>query len=437
MDSTAQTRSIIDKVVAKVGGEIILLSEIEEQFSAVKAERGVLPDSFRCIILDNLLTQKLLLNQAKLDSVTVTDEEVEAQLTARIDRILKLMNGDISQFEAYYGRTISEVKSQFRRDLRDQIMVERLQSQLMTEASVTPSEVKSFFETIPKDSLPFFSSEVEVREIVYYPKANSTERERAITRLEELRRRIVEDGEDFAEIARVHSDDASARAGGDLGWAKRGDYVAEFEATVYNLERDEISEVIESEFGFHVIQLLERRGNSVHARHILVDPEITEPDLAMAYSKLDSVRTLILSDSISFSKAVKRFSTEKVQSYNNDGRMVNPSTGSTVFEISELEPEIYFAIDTLEAGDITTPIGFLDFRGKKGFRIVLLESRTKPHKASLNLDYSKIRQATLEQKQNIFINEWVEGKIASTFVEIDPFFKSCPILRKWNKSDRP
>lgn len=424
-------RAILDKVVGKVGSELVLLSEVEEQYALMKGQNANVPTSARCNIMDALLVNKLLLNQAKLDSVAVSDDEVETQLNARIDRILAYMNNDISQFEAYYGQTINQVKEQFREDLRNQILTDRMRAQIMKDVTVTPSEVKAFFNAIPKDSLPYFNSEVEVSEIVYSPQVNAAEKQKAIDKLQEIRRRIVEGGEDFATLAQKYSDDGSARGGGDLGWTRRGKFVAEFEAAAYNLEPDSISEIVESEFGFHLIQLLERRGNSIHVRHILIKPEITDADLEKARTFMDSVRHLILNDSISFSLAVKRFSDKNTQSYNNDGRMVNPSSGNTFFEVGDLDPDIYFAIDTMKVGGITQPFEFRNPVGETQFRIVKLESRTAPHRASLALDYFKIQQAAIDSKKNEFINDWVKDKIDNTFISIDPMFNDCTNLDKW------
>lgn len=433
----SQDLEIIDQVVAKVGGEIILLSDVESQYALMQSEQGPLPEEAKCLILDNLMTQKLLLNQAKIDSVVVADEEVEAQLNARIDRILKLMNNDVSQFEAYYGRTVAEVKAQLREDLKDQIMTERMQSQLMQRATITPKEVRRFFDKIPEDSLPYFDSEVEVREIVMFPEVNAGERQKAIDKLTELRTRIVEGGEDFGELATKFSDDpGSARTGGDLGWASRGDYVQEFEATAYNLEAGEISEIIETEYGFHFMQLLERRGNNIRLRHILLKPNITEADQERTRKKLDSIRQLILADSITFSDAVKRYSSEDRQSYNNDGRVVNPKSGDTFFQIADLEPEVYFAIEDLEPGDLTEPIEIRTPRGEKAFQLVMLQSLTDPHRASLETDYSKIRNAALEEKRARLTGEWVEEKIRSTFVKVAPLFRDCPSMDMWVEKSR-
>jgi len=424
---------VIDKVVATIGGELILLSDVEEQHALTEAQQGVVPENARCAILENIMVTKLLLNQAKLDSVEVSDDEVETQLNTRIDRILTLMNNDMTQFEAYYGQTISQVKEQFREDLRNQILVERMRSKVMTGITVTPSEVKKFFEQIPKDSLPYFNSEVEIGEIVHKPKVNAEQRQLSIQKLEDIRKRITEGGEAFDAMAQKYSDDGSARGGGDLGWAKRGKFVPEFEAAAYKLEKDEVSPVIESVFGFHIIQMLERRGNSIHVRHILIRPEITDADIELARTHLDSVRQLILADSVSFSVAVKRFSDKNTQSYNNDGRTVNPATGNTFFEVGDLDPDIYFAIDTMKVGGISAPFEFNDPSGEPYFRIVVLQSRTAPHRANLKQDYSKIQQAAIQSKQSEFINTWVAEKTGSTYIAVDALYNSCPSVARWRK----
>lgn len=428
-------KQVIDKVIAHVGGEIVLLSELEEQYALLSEKNANLPPEARCFILDNLLTSKLLINQAKLDSIEVTEVEVEAQLNARIDQILEYMGGDMSQFEDYYGQTISEVKASFREDLRNKLLSERMSNQVMADIAVTPSEVKRFFNKIPKDSLPYFNSEVEVGELVYKPLVNAEERQKAIEKLKSLRKRIVEDGEDFAELAKTFSDDfASARIGGDLGWTKRGKFVPEFEAAAYKLDEGKVSDVVESPFGYHLIQLISRRGNTIHTRHILVKPEITDADMELAKAKLDSIRQLLISDSMSFATAVKKFGYDEVQSYNNSGKMINPATGNTFFEIADLEPEIYFTIDTMEVGSYSSPFTFSDQRGETFFRIVQLQSRSEPHIASLATDYSKIQTAAIEEKKSSFLTNWISQKVDATYVKIDPMYASCPNLAKWQKN---
>ncbi len=426
---------VVDKVIAKIGSELVLLSELEEQYAYAASQQGPLPSNARCAILEQLLAQKLLLNQAKLDSIEVSDEEVETQLSARFERILQMMGGDTEQFEAYYGQSIPEARESMRAELKSQLLTDRMRSQVLGSKKVTPSEVKAFFDRIPSDSLPYFNSEVEIREIVMKPKINAEQERIAKEKLEEIRRRIMEDGEDFAELARKYSDDpGSGRQGGDLGMTKRGSFVPEFEAAAYNLEPKEISKIIKSEFGFHLIQLIERRGNSIHTRHILIKPEITDADLELTRHKLDSIRHLIMADSITFSRAVKRFSNDKVQSYNNDGLMVNPQSGNAIFEIGDLEPDIYFTIDTMKIGEVSAPIQYRDPTGEVLYRVILLQSRTSPHKASLSLDYSKIQVAAVNEKKARFLSEWIEGKIDVTFIDIDKDYQDCIALQKWIKT---
>ena len=427
-------RQIIDKVVTTVGGELILLSDIEEQYALAKEQRGgTLPEGARCEILSGLMINNLMLNQSKLDSIEVSELEVEGQLVARIDQILEYMGGNVQQFEDYYGQSISEVKERFREDLRDKLLTERMQGQIMADITVTPAEVKAFFDKIPVDSLPYFNAEVEVGEIVYKPEVNAIEKQKSIDKLTELRNRIVNDGESFEEIAKVHSDDASSQTGGDLGWAKRGKFVPSFEAAAYKLKKGEVSPIIKSEFGYHIIQMIERRGNTIHARHILKRPEITDEDIKLAEAHIDSVRQLIQSDSLSFSLAVKRYSSDKTQSFNNDGRMVNPATGNTFFEIGDLDPDVYFALDTLQLHEVSAPFEFQLPPADSYFRIVQLQSRTAPHKANLRQDYSKIKQAAIQSKQNDYINEWVEETAGATYIAIDAMYEGCPSLQGWKK----
>ncbi|MCC7504631.1 MAG: peptidylprolyl isomerase [Saprospiraceae bacterium] len=427
----AQTgdKKVIDKVVATVGGEIILLSEVQEQYTFAKQQEPNLPAEYQCVALQNLLVQKLLVNQAKLDSVEVGDDEVENQLGARIDRLMLYFNQDQQALEEYYGLTINQIKDQTRTEMRNQMLAERMQAQITEGATVTPAEVQAFFGNIPKDSLPYFNAEVEIREIVYKPKVNDEQKGIARQRITELRQRLSE-GEDFAVLAKKYSDDpGSGSNGGDLGWQKRGTFVPEFEAVVYNLENGQISPIVETEFGFHVIQLLERRGNLVHARHILIKPEITSADLAAAEAKLDTVRNLLKSNNISFTDAVKKYGDKNTASYNNDGRVANPRSGNTFFEVQDLDTDIYFAIEDLQPGDISEPIPFRAPDGTRMFRLVMLQSRTKPHRADLKLDYNKIQTAALEQKKAEFTEKWVLEKLQSTYLSVDSLYRDCPNIQ--------
>ncbi len=434
INAFAQQKELMDKVIAKVGDEYILLSEVEEQYAAAKDQKAAVPEDYRCMVLDQIMVNKLILNQAKIDSVLAKDEDVETQLNARFDKILDYMGGKVDQFIEYYGQTPDAMKDQMRDDMRDQLIVDKMKQQILADVTVTPSEVREFFKKIPKDSLPYFNQEVEIAEIVFKTKANDTEKNKAKTQLAGLREDIVSGKTPFEDLAKKYSQDpGSGREGGDLGWAKRGKFVPEFEAQAFKLDEGQISQVFESEFGFHILQLIERRGNTIHCRHILIKPEITDEDLAKAKTTLDSVRRLILKDSMSFSYAVKQFGDKGTQSFHNDGRMTNPASGNNTFETRDLDPDTYFSIDSMKVGGITAPLEVIQPSGEKYYRLVKLISKSSPHKANLLQDYNKIQSATIEQKKNESLIKWIEQKSKSTFIKVDGMYNSCPNLEKWGK----
>lgn len=323
-----QDTIILDKIVAKVGGEVIFHSDVEEQMAMMRERKGNPGKNEQCTILESLMAQSMLVHYAKIDSVEVTDAEVESEIDARMNQILAYMNNDRKLFQDVYGQTVSEMREQVKEDMQRKLLGDRMQAEIMNKVEVTPSEVVDFFAKIPKDSLPYFNAEVELAEVVIFPEINEEERNKALEKIGKVKEQLAA-GEDFATLARKYSDDGSARDGGELGWTTRGSFVPEFEATAFQLEVNETSDIVETEYGYHIIQLLERRGNSIHSRHILVRPKITEADLAITRNKLDSVRNLVLMDSISFPDAVRMFGDKKVQSFSNNGRMINPKTANT------------------------------------------------------------------------------------------------------------
>jgi len=424
---------ILDKVIAKVGSEIVLLSEVEEQYAYAAQQTGTDSPEFKCQILESVIGQKLIVHQAKLDSVLVTNEEVELQLDQRLESVLRQMNGDEAFFEEYYKMTPNEMKDNLRDQQKQQMLAERMQAGLMADITVTPKEVVAFYESIPVDSLPYLNSEVEIGELVYEPKVNDEERDIAIKKAEDLREQL-ENGADFASLATKHSSDpGSAAQGGKLGFARRGSYVPDFEAAAFSLAKDEISEVVETEYGFHIIQMLERRGNNISLRHILITPTITQADLDLAKEELDSIRSNILAEKISFAKAVSMFSSESSMSKNNSGRMVNPATGNTFFETKDLPTDIYFEIESLGLEEISEPLEFKTQRGVTQYRIVQLQSQTNPHRASLEEDYSKIQGYARESKKQEFFYNWINSKMKDTFIEISPEYKGCPTISMFAK----
>lgn len=429
--SLAAQSQLIDKVVAKVGSEYILLSEIEEEFSYSKSRNPNVSNSIKCDILDNIIAQKLVIYHAKIDSVEITDAEVDQQLDFRFESVLRQMNGDEAFFEEYYGATISEMKERYRDDQKHKILAEKMQFNLMSEIEITPKEVEKFYYSVPADSLPYFKSEMEISEIILLPKVNEESKKKALDKITELRNAVVSKTMTFEDAASKNSmDPGSALRGGDLGFAKRGVYVPEFEATVFSLNKDEISEVIETEFGFHFMELIERRGNSVRARHVLIKPEITPADMELAKSKLDSVRNLILSDSMSFETAVRKFSMKNLPSYSNSGRVKNQNTNSTFFAADDLDPDTYFAIFDLKPKEISKPILITLPDGQKAYRLVQLNSITKPHKANLKEDFDKIANFAKESKKNEYFLKWLKKKREETFIQVTPMFNDCKLGEK-------
>ncbi len=435
---TAQSSLIIEKVVAKVGTENIFYSEIQELFQYAKSQDPTYESTLQCNIMEQLISKKLLVDQAKLDSIVVSDAEIQTEVDRRLAYILQQMGGDEERFYQFYGQTSKEKGEAMRGPMEEDLIQQRIQRQLIRDIAITPSEVVTFFDNIPVDSLPFLPAEVELAEITTKTRISVEVKEAARMTLAKLRSRIIDDGESFQELASIFSDDpGSGSNGGDLGWAKRGSYVPEFEAVSFNLEVGEISELVETQFGFHMIELLERRGNNIHLRHILIKPENTPEDIASTKSLLDSIKMLVMEDSLSFEIAVKRYSDDEAQSYSNAGRLINPNTGDTFWETGQLPYQLYFGIEGLDVGQVTDVIE-MEERGEKIYKIVILKSRTKPHRASLELDFAKIKEFAKESKKNEYFNNWMDEKIKNTYVLIIPEFEQCPNLAPfYNREVKP
>ena len=429
-----QNDLILDKVIARVGSQYILYSEVQELYNYAKEQNPEYDESLQCVILEQLLAKNILLDQAKLDSIEVSDIEVEVELDRRMNYILQSMGGDEDRFYQIYGKTPLEQREVMREPMKEQMIEQRIQGQIIQGVDITPDEVKEFFAQIPEDSLPYFNAEVEIGEITMKTMISDSIKNAAYNKLENIRTRIIEDGEKFEELASIFSDDpGSGRAGGDLGWAKRGTYVPEFEASAYSLEKGEISEIVETKFGYHILELLDRRGNSIRVRHILIRPEITDKDIERTKSFIDSISNQISIDSLSFDLAVKLYSDKEAQSYNNAGRLINNQTGDTFWETSQLPYQIYFAIDNLEVGQISEVLEFEE-QNEKVFKVIRVQSKTKPHRASLTSDYAKITDFAKESKKNEYFNEWMEEKINNTYIVVMGNYATCPNIQKYKFS---
>lgn len=423
---------LIDQVVAVVGDKMVLASDIEIQALQAKSQ-GYSAADLHCQIMEQLLLEKMFLYWAEVDSVAIDDGEIDLEIDNRLNYFLQMFGGDVAKMEEYYGKTMLEMKDQFRTELRDQMLARKMQQQIISDVKVTPSEVKSYFQSIPRDSLPYLDAEVELAEIIIKPKLSREQKEIVRQQLLSLKKRI-EGGEDFEKLAKgVSQDPGSGAKGGDLGWTKRGAFVPEFEGAAYKLKPGELSDPVESAFGFHLIQLLERRGEEIHARHILLIPDISYTEAEQAKKHLDSIRTLILRDTISFRKAVDKF-TEDDLSKKRGGLIMNQQRGTTTFSIKELDPTLYFTIDTLEAGEVSFPSEFLQTDGRKAFRIVQVISRTKPHVANLKDDYTKIQDVVEARKKQDLLQDWFGRRINRTYVMLKDQYKGgCENMERWEK----
>jgi len=431
--STSAQPILIDKVMGIVDDRIVLLSDIEGQYIQIATgTTEAIPADFKCAILDGLLTEQLFVAQSAIDSIEVTEEEVDEQLDAKIRYYAGLIGG-FDELEKYYGKSIIEMKEDFRDPIREQLLAQRERASIVSNISVTPSEIVSYFNSIPKDSLPYFNTEMEIGELIIYPKVSAGVREYAKQKIGDLLVR-ARNGEDFATLAQSNSEDGSAENGGDIGFKGREELDPSYSAAAFKLKiPNEISEVVESAFGFHLIQLIERRGDRIHTRHILIRPKTTSYDLSQAGKLADSIYNLIQSGKMSFTQAVNKFS-ENATSKNNGGLMLNPASGTNRFEVNELgnyDPLIVKATDTMQVGSVSSPFVFKDERGNSAYRMMYLKLKTKPHQANLADDYDKMQEMALNDKQTRVITEWIEERIAQSYVYLAPDFRNCNELEKW------
>lgn len=427
---------VIDRVLAVVGDNIILQSEVEAQYQQAlqQVEEGEkLDENVRCKIFDNLLLEKLFLSQAQLDSVTSTPDEIEAELDRRIKYFISIF-GSRDKLEEYYGKSLLQLKDDFRDDIEKQLISDKMRNKVFSGLKVTPAEVKSFFEKIPKDSVPFFNSELELGQIVMFPKVSEREKQKAKYQIESIRKDILQ-GADFSVKAIQYSEDpGSYLEGGSLGQIERGELVPEFEAVAFRLKEGELSEVVETPFGFHLIIVDEKRGDKLKVRHLLIKPKITPLDLKLTKDRMDSVLHQLRVDSLSWREAVNAFSDDE-QSKSIGGLMVNTKTGNPSFEKADIDGTLIFTIDQMKVGDYSEVLSYATYERtgepKTGYRIIWLKSETKPHRASLEEDYPKIQAAARAEKQQKLLENWVNLHKSKNYIRIEPAMMYCEEIRKW------
>jgi len=428
---TVNNKNIVDRIIAIVGDEIILESDLEMQYLSQfpYALKGMPEKKGKCIVLEDLLYQKLLLNQAKIDSIEITSDQVEAELERRM-RFFVSQIGSEQKLEAYYGKSILEIKNEFKDMVKNQLLTQKMQAKTTENIQATPSEVREYFENIPADSLPFINSEMAVAHIVAKPPISEEEEERIKMKLEDLRKRIL-NGENFGTLAYMYSEDPiSAMKNGELDFVQRGDLVPEFEAVAFNLKKDEVSEVIKTQFGYHLLQLIERRGDKVNVRHILQIPKVSNTDLQKASAFLDSLQQIILLDTLTFSEAAEKHSDDEMTKMNG-GSIINLQTGTSKFEAGQMDPLLAFAVDKMKVGEISAPTVMNTDEGKQAYRLIKLISRTDPHMANLKDDYQRIQDETLSEKQTNTINNWIHKKQRDTYIKVDDEYGDCNFTNNW------
>jgi peptidyl-prolyl cis-trans isomerase SurA len=408
----------IDRILAVVDEEIILASDLENQYEYYLKNGQKDDGTLRCTIFESLLTSKLLLTKAKLDSLTVSEDRVEEELNHRVGMIVKQVGGE-AEVEKIYGKTILQMKMDLRQELREQLLVEEQKKKIWGSIQITPREVRNFFNSIPKDSLPYLPAEVELSHIALAPKPSEESKKTAKQKLEELRKRIVAGEDAFETLAKVYSEDpGSAEQGGFLGEFSKGDMAPEFEEILYNLKENEISPVFESPFGFHLAKLHKRSGEKFSASHILIRPKIDWKDEEAIKSKLASLRRAILKDSIKFAEAARLFS-EDNRTKDNGGAITSAS-GESSIPLDQLEADLYLKIDEMKENDISEPLELINPRGypRKMFHIILLKRRLPPHRASLKTDYQKFMKAALQAKQAEELEKWFHRTKQQVYIEI-------------------
>lgn len=428
----AQEGKPIDRVIAVVGANIALQSELENQYMQMLAQGYTPNDRSRCEVFEQLMYQKLLLHQAQVDSVEVGEAEVEEEMNRRIQYFVSQL-GSPEKLEEYYEKSILEIKDEFRTLIKNQLLSQKMEAKVSGDVKVTPSEVRAYFRSIHPDSLPDINSEVELGRIMKMPQLTKAQKDDARKNCNDIRNRVLA-GESMKTMAILYSQDpGSAKKGGELGFFERGMMVPEFDAVAFKLRGDTVSEVFETEYGYHFMQLIERRGDQINVRHVLIQAKLSAEDLERARLELDSIYELISSGRMTFEKAAEKFSDDE-NSKQNGGLMFNPQTNTTKFEtdlLSYIDKKLIFTIDRMKVGELSKPVLTTSPDNKESYSLFVLKSRTEPHRANLKDDYQRIQKVAEMDKQNRQVGEWVGEKAAKTFIRIDDEFKDCDFNNRW------
>ncbi len=418
----------LEKIIAKVDNEIILQSEIEVAYLQFKQRNNsFFTPNLKCKVLETLVVNKLLLAKASLDSVSVDEQQVAHQLDSRMQMILQQFNGNEESLLKEYGKTMNQLKKEYHDEVRDQILIQTMQNKISKDVEITPNEVVDFFNEIPTDSLPYFPMELEIAHIVKLPIPNPKQEEAAKNKAEFILEKI-EAGAEFETMAKRYSEGPSGKNGGNLGFAKRGAMVTEFEETALRLKEGDVSTVIKTQFGYHIIQMIERRGNEYNSRHILIQSTSSNSDLLYTKDFLDSLRTVIVKKDLNFSTAAHRHSDDEATK--GTGGFFKDGNGNTrvTAEPDKIDPDLFFLVTAMKIGEISEATEFTTRSGEKAYRIVWLKNKIQPHQASIKHDYQKIQAAALEAKKSTAVNKWFQETKKEIYINIDDDYNHCTIL---------
>ena len=417
---------VIDEVIWIVGDEAILRSEVEEERLRAEYEGQSIPGDPYCYIPEQMAIQKLFLHQAVLDSVEANESSVSHQVDMRINYYINQI-GSKEKMEEYFRKSSSEIREEMMTMVRNQMIIQQMQQKLTADIKPTPADIRRYYNSLPMDSIPMMPAQVEVQILSFEPAVPVEETERVKQRLREFTERIQSGNADFSMLARLYSEDTeSAKRGGELGFVGKGQLVSEFAEVAFNLnDPKRVSRIVQTEYGYHIIQLIEKKGERINCRHILLRPRISATDKVNALARLDSIRNLVVNDSLQFEQAVIRFSEDK-NTVMSAGLMINPNTGSSQFEYQDLAPEIAKQIYSLQEDDVSQPFVMMDqTKNREVCAIVRVKKKTDVHRANLNDDFQYIK-GMLEQKlASDFLHDWILKKQKTTYVQIDPEWQNC------------
>ena len=422
------SQEIIDKVVAVVGERPILYSEIQGQKLQIAQQGNEIDENTDCLLIVEFMTQQLLIQQAEIDSLEVTEDMVKMELDQRIQYFSNQVGGT-EALEDFYEKSIEEIKEEFFEQIEDKMKAQKMQQEITGNINASPKEVMTFFRNIPFDSVPYINSKVKISQLVLAPEITYEQKNYTKNKLRKIKNRIKSNEISFSVAAEFYSNDPGSKAnGGNFGWVDRGDFVQEFDAIAYNIPLNTISDVFESPFGFHILKVEKRRGEQYYGSHILIKNEISELELRVLKERCDSILFAVSQNKNSWEKAIVQNSTNS----SSKGIIFNQSSGDMYWDMQNIDKSLFIGINNLEIGEYSEPLYYEDEKGNMGFRILKLEDRTKPHKANLNDDYEFIKKYAVNEKQVKEMDKWVTKIAKNSYIKVDDLYKGCPKISKWN-----